>query len=196
MNPTLVYGLIFLMTSGTGYFDQEPEVSSHPKQSANAVAPPESAASPEMDRLAKALAGDWDTTETMERSEHFPNGGSRHGTVHARLASGGYTLIYEVHSNGSAGKLDGFHTIWWDKGAKLYYFLACFNHPDNPCRTRGTAHWEGDKFVNDYEEIIDGKKTQWRDSFTFTATTHTLVAAMDMGHVKMKTLITTRATRR
>src|SRR5215469_17449658 len=70
-----------------------------------------SAASPEMDRLAKALAGDWDTVETMARSQFFPNGGFRKGIVHARLAAGGYTLIYEVHSAGSAGKLDGFLAI-------------------------------------------------------------------------------------
>lgn len=38
------------------------------------------AASPEMDRLAKALVGDWDTVETMERGAFFPNGGSRKGT--------------------------------------------------------------------------------------------------------------------
>jgi hypothetical protein len=60
-------------------------------------------------------------------------------------------LIYEVQSNGSAGKLDGFHTIWFDRTTKLYYFFACFNDPDHPCRMRGTAHWEGDAFVNDYE---------------------------------------------
>ncbi len=38
--------------------------------------------SPEMSKLAKALAGDWDTTETMVRSEFFPDGGSRHGHSH------------------------------------------------------------------------------------------------------------------
>lgn len=153
-------------------------------------------ASPEMDKLAKALVGDWNTVETMERGEFFPAGGSRHGAVHVRLAAGGNVLIYEVHSNGSAGKLDGFHTIWWDKGAGLYYFFACFNDPGQPCRMRGTAHWQGDAFVNDYEETVDGKKTQGRDSFTFTPTSHTLVAAMDTGNGVMKTVITTRATRR
>ena len=70
--------------------------------------------------------------------------------MHARLASGGYTLIYAVDSDGSAGVLDGFLTIWWDKTTKLYYFLACFNNPNDPCRMRGTAHWEGDALVNDY----------------------------------------------
>jgi hypothetical protein len=49
--------------------------------------------------------------------------------------------------------------------------------------------------VNDYEEIVKGKKTSWRDSFTFTPTSHTLVAAMEAGGA-MRTLITTRATRR
>ena len=44
----------------------------------------------------------------------------------------GYTLLYEVHSDGSAGKLDGFLTIWWDQGTKLYYVIACFNNPSSP----------------------------------------------------------------
>jgi hypothetical protein len=149
-----------------------------------------------MDRLAKALVGDWNTVETMERGPLFPNGGSRQGIVHVGLAAGGTTLIYEVHSNGSAGKLDGFHIIWWDKSAKLYYFFACFNNPNNPCRIRGTAHWEGATFVNDYEEMVDGKKTHWRDSFVITPTSHTLVAAIDTGNGTMKTVITTKGTRR
>jgi hypothetical protein len=147
-----------------------------------------------MDRLAKVLAGDWNTVENMERSQFFPSGGSRHGVVHARLASGGYTLVYEVHSDGSAGKLDGFHTIWWDKSAKLYYFFACFNNPKSPCRMRGTAHWEGDSFVNNYESMVNGKSTRCRDTFTFTPNSHTLVAAIDSGGT-MKTAITTTATR-
>ena len=52
-----------------------------------------SAASPEMDRLAKGLVGDWDTVEKMERGPSFPEGGSRKGQVHVRLDSGGYTLM-------------------------------------------------------------------------------------------------------
>jgi hypothetical protein len=61
---------------------------------------------------------------------------------------------------------------------------------------RGTAHWEGDSFVNDYEQTVKGKKSAWRDTFTFTPTSHTLVAAMDVGNGTMLTLITTKATRR
>ncbi|HZR04254.1 MAG TPA: hypothetical protein VFA61_00305 [Candidatus Udaeobacter sp.] len=148
-----------------------------------------------MERLAKALVGDWNTTETMERGDLFPNGGSRQGVVHVRLGAGGTTLIYEVHSDGSAGKLDGMLVIWWDKDANLYRVFVCFNNPRHPCEMRGTAHWEGDLFVNDYEETVKGSKTPWRDTFTFTPTSHTLVAAMKAGNGTMQTQITTKATR-
>jgi hypothetical protein len=151
---------------------------------------------PEMERLAKALVGDWNTTETMERGEIFPNGGSRRGIVHVRLAAGGTTLIYEVRSDGSAGKLNGMLVIWWDKDASLYRVFVCFNNPSHPCEMRGTAYWESDSFVNDYEETVKGKKTLWRDSFTFTPTSHTLAAAMRAGDGTMQTLIATKATRR
>jgi len=155
------------------------------------------AANAEMGHVAAKLVGDWDSVETMEPSRLFPHGASRRGTVHVRLASGGYTLLYEVHSNGNAGKLDGFHLIWWDPKAKLYRFFSCFNDPNEPCVDRGTAHWEGEAFVNDYHFQLDDKEIPGRDTFTFTSTTHTLVFALpsDSGG-KMKTLITTRATRR
>jgi hypothetical protein len=166
------------------------------RQQENATAA-EVSASPEMNRLAKALAGDWNTEEQMERSSFFPNGGSRHGHTHVRLGAGGTTLIDEVHSDGSAGKLDGFLVIWWEKDAKLYRFFTCFNDADAPCKVRGTAHWEGDIFVNDYEETVDGRKAKCRDSFIqMTPTSHSLVAAIDNGDGTMKTLITTRSTRR
>ena len=55
------------------------------------TSPSQSSPVPEMERLAKVLVGDWNTTETVERGEFFPNGGSRHGVVHARPAAGGTT---------------------------------------------------------------------------------------------------------
>ena len=155
------------------------------------------AANAEMDRLATKLAGDWNSTETMERGSFFPRGGSRTGSVQVTLASGGYTLLYEVHSDGTAGKLDGFHVIWWDQKAQLYRFFSCFNDANEVCVDRGTAHWEGEALVNDYYFDVNGKRTPGRDTFTFTRTTHTLIAAMQPeGSGKMTTLITTRATRR
>ena len=85
--------------------------------------------------------------------------------------------------------------IWWDKEASLYRVFVCFNNPGHPCEVRGNARWEGDSFVNDYEQTVKGKKTAWRDSFTFTPTSHTLVAAIRTGNGTMQTLMTTNATR-
>jgi len=166
------------------------------EQAQSGTLPNQSSSVPEMERLAKALVGGWNTTETMERGESFPNGGSRSGVVDAKLAAGGTALIYEVHSHGSAGKLDGMLVIWWDRDAGLYRVFVCFNNPSHPCEMRGTAHWEGDSFVNDYEQTVQGKSTSWRDTFTFTPTSHTLVAATKEESGSMQTQITTRATRR
>jgi len=131
----------------------------------------------------------------MEKGEFFPNAGERRGSVHASLAAGGTTLIYEVRSDGSAGKLDGMLVIWWDKDESSYHFFTCFNNPNHPCKMRGNAHWEADSFVNDYDEMVNGKKTAWRDSFSFTSTSHTLLAAMK-ANGRWQTIITTKAIRR
>jgi hypothetical protein len=157
----------------------------------------ETVASPEMDRLAKAFVGDWDNTETMERSQYFPSGGRRHGTSHWRLAVGGTTIVGEGHSDGSVGPLDHLILIWWDKKAKNYDYFVCFKDTGSSCRVRGNAHWDGDNFVNDYEEVEHGNKTKWRDSFVqITANSYTLLAAREEADGRMKTLITTKSTRR
>lgn len=156
-----------------------------------------SSAIPEMSRLAKALVGDWNTTETRERSEFFPDGGGRHGTSHWKLGVNGTTLIGEGHSNGSAGALSYLIVIWWDTNAKFYHYLTCFNDDKNPCTERGTARWEGDVFINDYEEVVNGEKRTFRDSFVeITPKSHTLLAAVRMSDGTMKTLITSKSVRR
>jgi hypothetical protein len=157
------------------------------------------AASPEMDRLARALVGDWNTTESMERSEYFPNGGERRGQSHWRLAAGGTVLVREGASDGSAGPPRYLITIWWDPAAKVYSLLTCFKGTtdSSSCRLRGTAQWIGDTFVNEYEIEENGKVTKWRDSFVeMTATSRILIAATDVGQGIMKTLITSHSVRR
>jgi hypothetical protein len=154
-------------------------------------------ASAEMRRLAQALGGDWNNVETMERSESFPKGGGRTGTSHCGLTTDGVALLCEGNSDGSAGKLSHLIVIWWDKNAKLYGFFICFRDWGSGCEIRGTAHWEGDVFVNDYAENIKGRSTKMRDSFIdITPNSHTLVAAIETPDGKMRTLITTRSTRR
>src|SRR5260370_41942508 len=77
------------------------------QQSGKLTQPAEGAASPEMDRLAKAIGGDWTTAESMERREVFPNGGSHHLPAGIPLVVGGARLVAVFHSDGFAGELGG-----------------------------------------------------------------------------------------
>lgn len=161
------------------------------------ISRPVESVTPQMARLAKALAGDWNNSETMEHSEFFPKGSERRGRSRCASETGGTALRCEGESDGSAGKLNHLIVIWWDNNAKLYGFFTCFKDDGGSgCKVRGTAHWEGDVFVNDYTENVDGKETKMRDSFIEIApNSHTLIAAIETADGKMKTLITTRSTR-
>jgi len=133
---------------------------------------------PEIKRLYEALGGDWDTSEKREHTQFFPDGGERKGKSHVRLAAGGAMLVMEGHSDGSAGPLSYIIVVWWDKGANLYRYFTCFKDSGSGCEVRGTAKWDGDKFVNDYQEAERGKPMKFRDTFQdITPKSHTLVFA-------------------
>jgi hypothetical protein len=80
---------------------------------------------------------------------------------------------------------------------KSYRFLTCFKTPtDAGCELRGTAHWEGDTFVNDYEGEINGKRTKMQDLWTdITPNSHTPTAAYDTGDGVMKPYVVSHSTR-
>ncbi len=82
-----------------------------------------SASNSEMQRLDRAFGGTWSTSESFAHNEFYPNGAEREGTARFSLATGGTSLIEEVHSDGSAGRLDFMLVIWWDNEAKVYNFL-------------------------------------------------------------------------
>jgi hypothetical protein len=95
-----------------------------------------------------------------------------------RLAAGGAMLVMEGHSDGSAGPLSYIIVIWWNKDANLYRCLTCFKDAASGCEVRGEARWDGDKFVNDYEEVVNGHKMKFRDTFQdITSKSHTPVFA-------------------
>lgn len=162
------------------------------KQGTEAVRP-----TPEIKRLFEAFAGDWDTTEKRERTQFFPNGGERKGRTHIRLAAAGAMLVMEGHSDGSAGPLSYLIVVWWDHAAGLYRYFTCFQDQSSGCEVRGTAHWEGKDFVNDYEEVVDGKKMKFRDTFQeITPNSHTLVFAWLKDDGSSEPVIISKAIRR
>jgi len=151
-----------------------------------------------MARLAKVFAGDWNTVEIVQHGKHVPDGAGRRGTVHVRLAGGGTALVSERQSVGTGGgELRWFITIWWDPNEKRYRFLTCFKTlADAGCELRGTAHWDGETFVNDYEEVISGKRTKMQDLWTDIAPdSHTLTEAHDIGNGVMKPYVVSHSTR-
>jgi hypothetical protein len=155
------------------------------------------APAPEIKRLFEAFAGDWDTSEKRERTQFFPNGGERKGRSHARLAAGGAMLVMEGHSDGSAGPLSYIIVVWWDKDANLYRYFTCFKDSGSGCEVRGTAKWDGDKFVNDYQEVVHGKTMTFRDTFQdITPKSHTLVFAWVKDDGSTEPVIISKSVRR
>ncbi|MGB9156895.1 MAG: hypothetical protein WCB20_10420 [Chthoniobacterales bacterium] len=159
----------------------------------------ESAASPEMARLAQALAGDWTTVEILQQGKPVPEGAGRKGDVHVRLTGGGTVLASEGHSVGTiGGDLRWFITIWWDKEATCYRLLTCFRTKTSAgCELRGTAHWEGDRLINDYEEVINGKRTKMQDIWSdITPNSYTLTAVQEGGKGTLMPYVVSRNRRK
>ncbi len=153
---------------------------------------------PEMARLAKALAGDWNTVEVVQYAKPVPNGQGRHGTDRVHVAGGGTVLVFEGHTNGSiGGELQWYSVFWWDSSDSLYRYLTCFRAgQDSGCQLRGTAHWEGANFVNEYEEPEDGKMTKMRDVWSdITPNSHTLTEFHDTGSGGWKAFVVNHDTR-
>src|SRR5260370_31002512 len=81
----------------------------------------DTAAIPEMDRLAKVLEGDWNTVEIVQHGQPVPKGAGRRGTARVRLTGGGTGLVSEGPSVGNLrGGLRWVITILWDPNRKNY----------------------------------------------------------------------------
>lgn len=102
--------------------------------------------------------------------------------------AGGATLVMEGHADGLAGPLSYIIVVWWNKDAKLCGV---------GCEVRGTAHCDGDKFVNDYEEVVAGKKMKFRDTFQdIKPESYTLVFVWVKDDGSTQPVIITKAVRR
>jgi hypothetical protein len=146
----------------------------------------------EMQKLFRAFVGRWTVHERFERNEFSPGGGSRTGTARFTVGSGGTSLVEDYHSDGSAGKLDFLAIIWFDPGTRSYHVFTCASGRD-ACAVRGTAHWDGATFVNDYEEPLNGMPTKLQDVFSnMTPTSIKLVAGIPGEDPALRPLITTR----
>lgn len=135
------------------------------------------APSPEMNKLIKAMAGMWATTETAPPSDMMPNGGTGSGEAMIHRGPGGNSLLQSYHSQSAMGKFAGHGITWYDPQAKAFKNIWCDSMTPTGCEVfNGTGQWEGDKLVFTGTQNMMGKSEQVKetmsditpDSFTFT----------------------------
>ena len=151
---------------------------------------------PEMQKLVNALSGTWSIHEKYEPDEWTPNGGAGQGTEVWHPGPGGFTLIEEYHSKGSAGETFGLSLTWWDARAQRYQSLWCANSNPEGCQTGFALNWQGDQIVVTSEFERGGKKFTWREVVSdITPTSFTQTA--DIGEVgePLKRWLTIHATK-
>src|SRR5438034_10078983 len=74
----------------------------------------DSAAIPEIARLAKVLVGDWNTVAIVQHGKPVPDGAGRRGAAHVRVNGGGTAVAPEGHAIGTVGgDLQRFSTPRW-----------------------------------------------------------------------------------
>lgn len=78
-----------------------------------------SRAAPEVARLYPYL-GEWDYTESYEKTPAYPNGGKNTGVYTSKLGPGGNSLMNHFHSQGPVGDFEGMIVMTWDPREKAY----------------------------------------------------------------------------
>lgn len=157
----IVVVLLGLVTAGAAQDAGSGKEASKKKETAKseAMSMPMPKPAPEMDKLAKAIAGSWTTRETIEVSEMAPKGGKGSGTATIKLGPGGLSLIEDYHSRGGMGAFSGHGVFWWDDQAKGYRNVWCDNLTPGGCTVaNGLGKWDGDSLVFDDEQEMMGKK--------------------------------------
>ena len=152
---------------------------------------------PEIKKLFEALAGIGTPAKKGSTRDFFRTEASARAdrTCGSRLA--GPCWLWKATL---MARPDRSVTLSWSGGIRTPIFIAtftCFKDADSGCEVRGTAHWDGDKFVNDYEELVPGNEMRFRDTFQdITPNSHTLVFAWIKANGSTQPVIINKAVRR
>jgi hypothetical protein len=151
-----------------------------------------------MEKLIRALAGEWSAEETYDPSDLSSKGSTGHSREIYRAGPARLSLIQEYHSDGAVEKSWGTGIIWWDAEAGGFRFVWCDSYAlDRGCRVSSQiGKWDGDDFVQADVHEVSGKqvfeKEVW-SSFTTNSFTQTLYVGEAPD--KMKRFMTIRAER-
>ena len=189
----------FVMLLGICVFVVHAQLSDEPSVFAmSAPTPPQPAQA--IQALTRVLAGSWRTSETYERTEPTPNGGTGEGEAVWRPGPGGFVLLEEYQSKTPLGELFGFGIVWSDSAKDLQH-LWCINVNPTGCEMfpgppLPGPKWDGTALVLDTEVIVGGKKFQWHETISdFTETSYVLTVDLGDSRSTMKRWLTSRATK-
>jgi len=124
-------------------------------------APPAKPGAAEMERV-KFYLGEWDYTETYEKSKQLPDGGQDTGVYTSKLGPGGNSLINTFHTQGPYGDFEGLLILTWDPKEKAYKQYGFAN--DFPGAILETGQFEGDALVFRGEFSMSATKVAIRNS--------------------------------
>jgi len=149
----------------------------------------------EMQKLIKTFAGTWNTSETFEKSEMMPEGGTGHGTSTFKAGPGGLSLIQDYKSRSKMGTFAGHGVTWWDAGAQGYKSVWCDSMAAKCEVANGMGQWNGNDLVFNDEQDINGKKQQTKMVDT-NITPRSYTMTMDAGSQgEMKRFMTVNLTK-
>ena len=180
----IIHNAVFLILAAAVFCTvlaaQDNDAPKQPRASravANAQMPPPPQADPQMTKLIKMMAGNWNVTEKSEPSPMFPTGGTGKGTAKLWAGPGGMSLMEKYQSSGVMGtNFQGFGTFWWDPKIQAYRGVWCDTLTPGGCDGSGTTKWDGETLVGTMESDMNGQKmfakftyTNWKpDSFVMT----------------------------
>jgi ketosteroid isomerase-like protein len=151
---------------------------------------------PEMLALMRALNGRWTIREKFEPNEVTPDGGSGEGEETWRAGPGGFTLVEEIHENGTPGELYGVAFLWWDQDRGLQALWCDQNNPRGCDLAGSVVQWDGRQLTFDMEAPRGDGKLLTHEVFT-NITPDSFEQTVDIGESSdaMKRWLTVQATR-
>ncbi|MGH9748200.1 MAG: hypothetical protein ACRD59_19045 [Candidatus Acidiferrales bacterium] len=157
--------------------------------------------SPEMQSVAKALAGKWSVKIKFEPGDDMPQGAEGYGEEVWRTGPGGFTIMEEADDRTPFGEvfLTGF--TWWDTKSKSFRGMLCTSQNPRGCDPQGSLSdvhlsWDGKQFIVDIDSQRDGKKTLWHEVFfDITPTSFTQTGESGEAGGPLKRVVTIHATR-
>ena len=123
--------------------------------------------SPEIEKLAKMLVGNWHVVATREPSVNSPKGRKDVGTNRIVLGPGGRSVVENYRTDGDSGPRVALGILWWDEKAQGYRTMFCDNADLSGCSLYdGLGKWEGYDLVFRFRLYRDGSRIEGKEVFT------------------------------